>query len=441
MTTGRPDLGTPVLIDLGDTFAPEPDPAPVRRLGRRWARAVRLAVPTVLSLVLIAGATGATPPPIPVAVRVPASIGADLAVFGDRLIVLDALPSRHVISEYGLADGHRWTASLDVLGPDFELHLVGDTVIVGVSQLDTNGVRTEAFDLDTGRKLWDSPDGITDASPAGDLILSAAKDDGGTDVYRKDARTGAVRWRVAVPAECSTQFTDMATKRLVTLCTDDSGDVHRLFSPTLRLFDLDTGAALTSRVLRFPLPPPASATGGYFFYTPTISIVDNLLLVAPTSDGLAAKLDAYRLSDLAPLWSGPSISTTEIVDSCAPVLCLSDQDGIQAIDPLTGRPTALPPDPVTRRAPRYALVAVSGTAGGTIPLDFAPDGVVVEVPVHTPGRAWLGRQRPDRIPDEWLTAALIQPLSGVGPGACEQVGAYLACGTAKDEVTLWRLPG
>ena len=455
------DFSAPNIIDLGETFDPELDEAAYGRL--RWGKTARLAVPTVLSLLLISGAASAAPPPITPITRIPVAVGATMTTFGDRVVVLDGRRGKNEITVVDVAGGSRWTSPLDVVGAD-AVNVIGDTVIVSVRELEPSSVRAEAFDLSTGRHLWSRPDGLADVDPEGHLILESAMPDGSGEMSGVEVRTGADRWRTVVPSECSTYFPDSGAYfpastgevsgttaglpssgagTMAELCTVIA-EVNLAYVETaaLSVVDLATGLPRATRSVHLPPNNAPRGPGRPFvvFPVPVVTFAAGLILVE--TDVPAATIAAYRMTDVAMLWSGVPVINAQAVAGCGDVICVQTTTGVEAIDPGTGTLLAsgVPPDVPDPDAHQFALVAVGGTVGGsTTIVDTVNDGMLVEPPVQTQGQVWLGVLRPSGIGREWMTT-LIQPLPGVGQAGCKQIGAYLVCASGGGQVTLWRLP-
>ena len=443
------DSGTPDLIDLGEDFAPVPDPEPARRAARRWSRAARVAVPIVLSLFLVSAAASVAPAPIRPSAHIPLRFGSAVGVFGGRAVVLDTV-YRNTISGYDLDGGPHWTSPMALGGSDYTAHLIGDALVVNASHESPGPIRTEAFDIRSGRKLWDRPDPVADVDPAGDVILQTAPGRAGeTAVYRVDARTGAEHWRATVPAECGLQFADEAASgppyRFTTLCSPLLAARPIPLAPTLSLVDLGSGAQVATRTIRFAADPAVDSSPSSVLVLPisALTVLNGLVVVQAQTSGPTTTMSAYRQSDLAPLWSGLAIMAPDPIQSCGVVLCLSTPSGIRAIDPTTGAqiPGGVPPESRETPVPRFVAVAVNGSPGNTSLIDTVPRGLLVAAPTYIRGRTWLGVQHPTGIgiADAWKTT-LIEPLPGAGPGSCLGLGVYLLCATASDAGTIWRLP-
>jgi hypothetical protein len=440
----------PPLIDLGDDFDARPDAMVKKPADRRWARGVQVAIPLVSGLFVITGSIPLGSTPFPLVARLPVGISASVLVTDGDAIVVDIADRRNRISEYALNGGHLvWSSPLTLLASDVDVQVAGDVIVVGENNLQISGAHTEAFDLHTGKRLWDSVDGLRGVDVSNDLIMeSVMSTDAATQLRRVNAQTGDAMWSAPVPGGCDTTFGDDPdngiAQGIAEICVPPTTPAGSgIDQPTLRVLDFTTGAVRATRTLHLS----SSAADFYLLPSerlpgPELSVVGDAVLV--THDNLpTATVDAFRISDLAPLWSGLSVSSTTYLQPCGPDLCVYHAGVTTKIDLHTGLviPGAVPVDPLIPVPGGVALIPVS--RAHLLVTSYAvarvPDGVAVTVPLPTPGETWVAALRSSPPPGESATRP-IQPLHHIGPGACIEVGAYLACSASKDQLVFWRLP-
>lgn len=304
------------IIDLGELRrepAPEPPAGPPRAVTRPYR------VLAVLVAVLFALAGGA-PLPKRSAVVVPAGLGADAFLAGDRLYLVDP-PGR---------GGDRWLVAyrIPARGPLTELWRTalpasrgiiaglleqGGRVLVSGTVGGPDGpFRTVTFDARTGRPGWQLP-GF--GYRAGDgLLLVTADATGGGAIQRVDPATGRARWTVPTPAGgADLRFGPTGVDRIVLITTSGAAEVR----------DAVTGARLAARDVR---ADPAPAAPG-----PRIA-GDLLVAMAPSS----GTITGYGLDRLDLRWTA-ALPAVAYVSPCGDLVCAYRQrEGMWALDPATG---------------------------------------------------------------------------------------------------------
>ncbi len=416
---------------------------------RGWWRRARLAVPLCAVLFLAAASAQAPVSPIAVSARVPVGLDASVVVLGDEAIVVEIRDQQNEISAYQLTGGKLiWTSRLDVLASDVNIVTADGAVIVSMSDMAASGLHTQAFDARTGAHLWDARDGLLDLDDHDDLMLRTGDSDAGPmTVKRVDPRTGVVRWQTVVKQFCQYAFGNDPSLRLaaafVEMCFTDLGDSSfSTDTPTLRVLDATTGVVKATRVLDltrsgfFTMPDPNQLD------TPELNVWNGAVLVAHANVPQPT-VDAFDVATLRPLWHGLAITAQDSLQPCGALLCVYRTNGIEVLDPATGRrlPGPAPFDGARTTGSAYVLVPDEPNivAAGQLLVAQVPEGISVTVPTWSTGLVWLasvtygpaaGRSTPEPI----------QPMRGVGPGACFEAGTYLGCSTSRDELSFWRLP-
>ncbi|HEY2791565.1 MAG TPA: PQQ-binding-like beta-propeller repeat protein, partial [Micromonosporaceae bacterium] len=358
------------LVDLGDDFDP---PAEVAAIAPAWRdrRTPRVVGLALLVLLLVAGSASVASGPFRVVARIVIGLDASVMVEGPNVYVYDISDGHDSLRAYRI-DGGRllWSAVTVELAPETTMAYVDGYVIASMSDTDNSGEHTVAFDARTGRRLWTSEFGYATAVTGGVLVESAPRPAGfnypGTvrsATYRLlNTADGRTVWSLGLPDDCDTALAndvvppedaaEPTPTTLIELCPD---------SKLLTTIDLATGRTTGSRTVdlgdpadNFTLPPPDQMA------EPQLTVAGDMLLVAHAS-APQPSIDAYRIRDLAKLWSGLPMVEGQDVDQCGTSLCVYDgaSDG-SVFDLHTGKqvglisPRQVPPPPNGQ----YELVAV-----------------------------------------------------------------------------------
>ncbi|MEU5945590.1 PQQ-binding-like beta-propeller repeat protein [Micromonospora sp. NPDC047465] len=303
------------LIDLGE-LRDEPDgEAPLPRPPRAVGRPLRIAL--VLA-VLVATLAGAAPAPERVSVVVPARVGSEAFLDGDRFYVVEpaegepggtvevrayALPARTPAD--GRAPAPLWRARLLAPGRFWQVQTGPGVVLFSVTGDQSLG-QTIALDPASGRERWRQA-GYHWADVAGTLLMQDA-----AALRSVDPASGRALWSVPTPPE-GVRFgvRDGLVERFVLVTADGRAEVR----------DPRSGDLLHAADLRLDGQPS--------FGQPTV--IDDLLLVAR-----AGVVTAYGLDGLRPRWAA-RVPLVEHVIDCGELLCAAGQTGgFRALDPATG---------------------------------------------------------------------------------------------------------
>jgi outer membrane protein assembly factor BamB len=370
-------------IDLGELTTTEPQ-LPPRPLDRRGIARTVLAVLAVLGLVAAGGSARPAAPFLHTAWSTEMLEG-DAAGFTDTTAYVSrGNDGRTEITAYRLTDGHQlWTSLLDEIGP-LSPEPIGDGQVVLLRTDPTTVVQQEpdsrinlffyrttiALDAVTGAELWRAAG--EQGAPASGRVLLGEHDDHGdlvrlTMVGLRDGRrvwsrpvAGAESWTILEPGDRPAEVVTVGTDNRVTFLRYTDGSVIR-------------SAKLPDRVS-------------------TVGFVEGYLLaVYARVETLAYRENTtvYRWDDLSPQWT---IETTDggIIE-CAPLLCTTDQAGVVAHDPATGRELWRMPGVQAARTVRDNRLLL---------YDFEDDGNTMLVDAMTGRR--IGRSTPGQVP--WARA-------------------------------------
>jgi hypothetical protein len=461
---------TESLVDLGEDF----DVAPVgSSVGWRWPliRRFRLAIPVCALLFLVAAASSPPAAPLRLAASIPVGVDASVMIEGSNLYVYDIADGHDRIRAFGLdGDGLRWSAPASELATETTMSYVAGRVIVSMADTDSAGEHTVAFDASTGKRLWTSDLGYAVVAAGGVLVESAPRPPGfnypgtvETATFRLlDARTGLTRWSVNVPNNCVTRLSSSTTS-LVELCLNSS---------RLTAVDLSDGHTAATREVDLGEPadnfflPPANQMD-----EPQLVLIADTILVAH-ANAPRPTIDAYAMSDLHVRWTGPAVVPGESIDQCGVDVCLSDGESSgAAVDLLTGqqiaatpsRSATAPPDgslilvPIGQSTPpSVAAVLRPIAAGHSATLPSARDEQLAvrqtrpEVGGAHPAAGdvllatnamWLARwaAMDHQAGSEAGRVEQIEILHDVTAQSCVTTAGYLACTTAVDRISLWKL--
>ena len=426
-----------MVIDLGYRTRTDDEPDASGPWTRRRQRSgfVALLVAGVLALVAASGATAVNP--LPMVASVPIGDEAHMMVQGGRAFILDAHGDTSEISAYALPGGRRlWSSPVGGMALNGNFLISGSTLVVDAPSRGFGDHVAQGFDVATGRQLWQLTTGGVSSTPVG-LIASAFDDQGlvgsGYRIQGIDPSNGRAQWTIDVASDCATMVggDDTASSALIEYCISNR---------ELTVFDLRTGEARAQRQFIAPQtdagePLPLLVTGG------VIVIAQN------NHPGLYAT--AYRISDLGVLWSGLQARANVAPALCEPNLCLDGVDGIVALNPQTGRPvtvaTAVVPTASLRPrtgvldfvvVPADATSAVDRTDPGVSFMPALPEATAVDVLRFQDSHGvttWITQQLGDG------TFRPVASLQRVG-ASCVFESIYVACTTAADRLSFYRLP-
>ncbi|MFG3704892.1 PQQ-binding-like beta-propeller repeat protein [Micromonospora sp. NPDC047670] len=333
------------VIELGE-LRDGPDrealPRPPRAAGRP------LLVALVLAL-LVATLAGAAPTPERRSVVVPARVGSEAFLDGDRFYVVEpaegepegtvevrayALPERTPAA--GRATVPLWRARVPAGGRFWQVQSVPGVLLFAVTGEQSLG-ETVALDPGTGRQRWRQP-GHPWSDPAGTLLVQTAD-----SVRSVDPASGRALWSVRTPPEgAHLDVGDGLVERIVLVAADGAVQVR----------DRRSGDLLHAADLR-PDGQPA--------FGQAVVVHDLLLLVRPW----AGTLTAYGLDGLRPRWE-VRLLTVDHVSECGRLLCVGGSDvGFRALDPATG---------AVRWTGKGWLGVLSGRGGRLLALVSGPAG-------------------------------------------------------------------
>jgi hypothetical protein len=317
-----------ILIDLGEL--------PRRGQRRSLPIGARRPIPYrsllgALAGVLLALLGGAAYAPPPAGPTVIAAVLADTTfISGDRIFLVHAgadpvgsTVQHLVVSAYALPAGALLSrTTVAVTGSIFDVTEVGDTVLVSYQADAAGSEATQALAAGTDHVLWRHPARLFTTSARDGLALLRENNPqfGSLHWYGVDLATGRTRWSLDQPAfgyTIEAMDRDGFPATLVTADVNGHLEVH----------DARTGA-LTAQA---DVPAPDDWAGrGISMWT-----ADDMVLV-----GGRAGTTAYALADLSRRWSDDvDLSERYVLPHCGDVVCVVGSfDGVQVLDPATGRP-------------------------------------------------------------------------------------------------------
>ncbi|MFD0517363.1 outer membrane protein assembly factor BamB family protein [Paractinoplanes durhamensis] len=401
-----------VLIDLDATPAPS---RPRPKLGLRMER--RLVTPVALAtllLLVVGGAASPAPARVITEVAGTGGVSATSHLLTPAALyvshIADFAPetpedARSVVEAWPLVPGGpRWSTTVRATDPDLTLDEAGTTLVVRPGKTGT----LTLIDVATGRVRWRTDDYAV-ADLAGSRIVYG---DLGT-IRMVDVATGRVRWE----HEDQPMAVDVDPKRRVVLVIDQEG------LPSIR--SLADGRMLV-KPRSVGIDPFEWEQGGQ---SETI-IGDTLYLHTDMF------LAAYRLRDLHRLWS-VRIAEPDMLGMCGALLCAAGGRGVTAIDPATGG--------IRWTGPRWRSITADGQVVGidltAARLDLATGRVLAEFGRGATVGDLLLRNDRDHT---WVTGLAGGEIIGelpliVSTRACSAAGAYLACPTNGQTVTVWKV--
>lgn len=425
-----------MVIDLG--FDPQPRPvAPPRGWwrSRRRLRPATLAACTALALAL----AGAAPDPGPPLVEVASpEIGAkgDFVMAGDRLFVTSADPtldSGWALSAYELPGGRfLWRVPYRAgTGKAFPIRRAGAYVLVNAGRAGDGG-RTSVLDATTGQTRWEVSSAIVPTDDGRTGLVSeavgppAAEGPRPSAVRGLDLATGRELWSAVFPATVS--VFPAADGEILLL--DGAGRVEAR--------DARSGTVTRTRDVIASGPGP-------------LLVGDSLLLRGRIADGNGVV--AYAADTLEQRWTRPVPDGLGRLTECGPMVCFPAGDGIEAVDPVSGR--------LAWRMPETDLVAdfggylvaidVDGSAEGRAQIIDPVSGRTIggladwETRLDGQGDAAFVGVRPAATGDRTWLAVLARPASavrvlGMVPypvSHCVGGAANIVCRAAPDLLRVW----
>ena len=397
-------------------------------------------------LALLGGAAYRPPPAGPTIIDAQA---ADAKfVSGDRLFVVSAgedpfgsAVHNKIVSAYALPSGALLSrTTVAVTGAIFDVLSVADTILVSY-QVDTVGAEaTVALDAGTDKARWRHPARLLTISQRDGLVLLRENSPqfGNLHWYGIDLATGETRWSLAQPVFGYTiEARDAAgyPTRLITAGVDGHVEVR----------DPGTGRITARADVQ---TPPDWRRDGISMWA-----ADDLVLL-----GGKGGTTAYDLGDLHQVWDNTvDLSERYVLPHCTDAVCVVGTfDGVQVLDPRTGRPRwsssdwggleqvgsyLLADGPVGGRnpQPQAVLDPLTGRRLG----DFGrwrssgtarPDGTVVGLRQdngkHT---VWYAVLDPGA-----RTVRVLGSADGVS-GDCDTTADVLVCRRLDASIGLWRL--
>lgn len=408
----------------------------------------------VLLVLLATGGAAMIPtrPRLTLVASVPVGVNGHMMITGPRLIVIDRIASHYEISAFSLPGGERiWRTRMAGSGAGPTIVTTPSSVIVMMAG-SAESSSAQAFNIRTGKLLWQEPDIAAILHSDDDLFLFSSPADNNTSSLRViDSASGEVRWSATIPPDCQTRLVNdgaaTSSPGLIELCVN---------SQQLRVLDADTGE-IRARVTvnLFPIYRTIDSADLHLA-TPGVNAIDNLVIVLHDNYPTAT-LDAFNARDLTPVWSNVATTPSSFLYGCGPDICMIG-GGIQVVvDPVTGKwiPGATPASigrgagvesSIARDGAPTTLVIVpkgqtAAKAGRGAVADYvnpATEGQTVSVPAAADGLTWVARQV---MTATGLMVEPLQLLHGVRADACVPISTYVACSTSGGTLKLWRVPG
>ncbi len=445
-----------VLIDLGEIPAAVPADRPptldATSRPRHSYRGRRLAVIALATAFAVSASGVAVGRTLPV-VRIPVGANARLMVVGATAVVSDQRAGTNEIAAYDLTSGRPlWQSPLGGTARNAQMFAVSSTAVVETAH-DVGYDLVEGFSLATGVRRWTMPALMVTPIPIGLLVYRAAgaagPDPNAIDVSLIDPVTGDTRWRTAIGTGCDVGLATDASLTMASGLVEVCPDTQEIVA-----IDLTTGA-VRARIHPDVLGP-AGTHHGYRtdldHGTPGLSIayVGDVAILAVPRRYPSRSLSAFRTSDLQPLWQGLQVASGDALTTCGTDICIAaGSGGAIAIDPATGHTVTAPPAAVGDLA-----------AAGSRPLPGVTTTLVIVAPgqetVATPAIASVDYRipeaagqseavRPLATGDTWIALngeeaiRPVQLLHGVADSSCTVITSYVACTTGVNTVTVWTL--
>ncbi len=333
------------LIELDLTARPEPTPPPP---------AHRYRLPGLLIAAALAVALGGAVPAVPQLWRelgsVPVPIGDErpFELTGGRLYTFDDAGAERVTTAWELGDGPRrlWSARLPVRetrpeevrfgGTDAEA--AGDVVLL------SDGAATTVVDAATGRTRWQSPVGLTVLAGGRVGVAEYQQFRPGTVYDQQTGLPGPIYFsstgvpHTEPPVRSEVRAVDLGTGRTL-WSARAAGSVNVFAAPgdvpavlilsAGRLERRDGGTGAVQRQVPLTGTGRAGPIGG--------ALLSGRLLVYHGRDSVQHEV-AYAPDTLAELWAERVPEVVVEAPSCSDVLCSGGRDGVDVLDPDTGRP-------------------------------------------------------------------------------------------------------
>ncbi|GAB3145279.1 hypothetical protein GCM10027290_24890 [Micromonospora sonneratiae] len=434
-----------VIIELGerrDEVPLDTEPRLPRWLSLRWPRLI------LVLILLLAVVTAGDPLPryLPELV-IPARLGAQLTIEGDRLFLSEPTEDGGQISAIRASDGRRLWQSPPMVGQPTIYGLLSGRLILTASREPGETGETAAVDPKTGALSWRHPATLAGIG-TGDVLLlrdGEVRNQQPSMLMAVDPASGSVVWSHRVPAGAtlSTSFSySSGTERISQIMVG-------LPSGRVELREMTTGALIRA----IDLPPRLPEDQQRMPY-----IVGDLLIAPGDND----QITAYGLDRLEHRWTiqrdrnrvfGP-------ID-CGDSLCFfHPSGGIWAVDASTGKDRwadakwgmvssldgyllATEAD-LTRRPPMLAVLAsdtgrVLGELGRWNIAGPVADGrPVAAIRSDSDGRAWIAWL--DLAKQKARIVLVVRDVSGdcyVHPDGGTGV---LICRRSDGAIMVWRLP-
>jgi outer membrane protein assembly factor BamB len=422
------------MIDLGYVTGPDTvSPSPARhRRSRSWFAA------GVVAVVLLCDAGSVPPPadPLRLVASIPVTDSALMTVVGSIAYVLDGAGTAATLGAYALPGGRlRWLTRLGGEVDSASLFASADAIVTDTGSIDGGYHDATDFDPATGRVRWRMAVTQTMAIPPALFVWPSAANQliGGPGLLdRVDPVSGRVVWSAPIGEGCETQFDrvrDPLATGLVEWCEDHSD---------LAVLDLTTGTVRARRHL----------DGGIGLVSGGMTVQNGVVLVAQQYlHDVGMDVTAFRATDLGPMWSTQTPSPSTFQGGCSDVVCVATPQGRVRMDLRTGA-VVTSPDPAARPVTLSVsagileiVIAPPAWATARVPMDVTltlpvPDGEATGVGGYDPGYAtatWFTRESADG------TFRPLGALYGVG-SSCSVLTRYVVCATAKNRISLWRLP-
>ncbi|MGC5329335.1 PQQ-binding-like beta-propeller repeat protein [Micromonospora sp. DT62] len=306
------------LIDLGEVRDEPGREAPPPRPPRAVGRPLRVAL--VLAF-LVGTVAAAAPVPARVGLVVPARLGSEAFLHGDRLYVVEPAEGEpegtvevraYALPERAPADDAPptpvWRSRVVGAGRFWQVQTGPGSVLFSVTGDEDDG-QTIALDAATGRGLWRQP-GYPWWDPAGILLMQTGGEEGGA-VRSVAPASGRALWSVPTTRGGATySLRDGRVERIVLVPAEGRVEVR----------DPRSGALVHAADLGLD-----EASGH-------VVVAYDLLLVVRPSAGVVT---AYGLDGLRRRWEA-RVPMVEHVTECGELLCVPGGNRLVALDPATG---------------------------------------------------------------------------------------------------------
>jgi hypothetical protein len=449
---------TEILIDLD-----RPDPGPRRAEGGpRWSGPTpgQLRALLVVAVLLVAAfgvGAGAAPRAARFAgpVRIPGS-GADEFLLADDFVVVNSGRDQRMYG-YGLDGSLRWAAGLPF--PRANLAMITDDLVLLTSPMWPG--QTAAIERATGSQRW-AVDGLLNALTEDTVVVSRGSSNlGGFDdeMVAFDLETGRELWqspKAATGEERALPVVGAEHRLAGRLRVDPDG--------TGELLDFRTGRTRTlSDVPEAPTGPAVEnvPAGVLLLRHQGVLSLGDLVVVfpyppdpsGPPRPGDLADAAAYGPDSPRPLWTVTTEGGTSVLP-CGPWICLSHLDATRVLDPATGS--------VLRQIGWPSVI--SGSERRLLGYDYAGMAATTQVAVFDAGTGrvlgshlgWLlvSARYADWVPMmrragglSWQLATLsletgvaypLGTFDAAGERACQNTATHVACTVRSGEVMVWR---